>query len=86
MADNSDGFALAEADLRLRGPGDYFGTRQSGLPEFHAADFSDIRLIETARQEAIQLLRADPGLSRPEHHELSRAVRRMKRTITGEVS
>jgi ATP-dependent DNA helicase RecG len=85
MADNSDGFALAEADLRLRGPGDYFGTRQSGLPEFHAADFSDIRLIETARQEAIQLLRADPDLSKPEHHELSRAVRRMKRIVTGEV-
>jgi ATP-dependent DNA helicase RecG len=85
MADNSDGFALAEADLRLRGPGDYFGTRQSGLPEFHAADFSDIRLIETARQEAIQLLRADPELSKPEHDELSRAVRRMKRIVTGEV-
>jgi ATP-dependent DNA helicase RecG len=86
MAENSDGFALAEADLRLRGPGDYFGTRQSGLPEFHAADFSDIRLIETARQEAIQLLRADPDLAKPENHELSRAVRRMKRTISGEVS
>jgi ATP-dependent DNA helicase RecG len=85
MADNSDGFALAEADLRLRGPGDYFGTRQSGLPEFHAADFSDIRLIETVRQEAIQLLRADPELAKPQHHELSRAVRRVKRIVTGEV-
>jgi ATP-dependent DNA helicase RecG len=86
VADNGDGFALAEADLRLRGPGDYFGTRQSGLPEFHAADFSDVRLIETARQEAIQLLRFDPELARPEHQELSRAVRRMKRIVTGEVS
>jgi ATP-dependent DNA helicase RecG len=85
MADNSDGFALSEADLRLRGPGDYFGTRQSGLPEFHAADFSDIRLIERARREAIQLLRADPELAKPEHHELSRAVRRIKRIVTGEV-
>jgi len=47
---------LAEADLRIRGPGDYFGTRQSGLPEFQAADFSDIRLIETARREAKRLL------------------------------
>jgi ATP-dependent DNA helicase RecG len=85
MADNSDGFALAEADLRLRGPGDYFGTRQSGLPEFHAADFSDIRLIEAARREAFQLLRADPELAKPEHHELAGAVRRMKRIVTGEV-
>ncbi len=82
----NDGFALAEADLKLRGPGDYFGTRQSGLPEFQAADFSDVKLIETARQEAMSLLDADPGLAKPEHEALRDAVARAKRIVTGEVS
>jgi ATP-dependent DNA helicase RecG len=86
VEDNNDGFALAEADLRLRGPGDYFGTRQSGLPEFQAADFSDLKMIETARQEAMDLLRADPGLIGAEHAPLRTAVERMKRTVIGEVS
>ena len=82
----NDGFELAEADLRLRGPGDYFGTRQSGLPEFQAADFSDVRLIETARQEAMRLLESDPGLALPEHAVLAHAVARAKRIVSGEVS
>jgi ATP-dependent DNA helicase RecG len=86
LEDTNDGFALAEADLRLRGPGDYFGTRQSGLPEFQTASFSDIGLVETARQEAMALLEADPGLSRPEHAALARAVARAKRTVSGDVS
>ncbi|HLG11266.1 MAG TPA: ATP-dependent DNA helicase RecG [Dehalococcoidia bacterium] len=86
LEQNNDGFALAEADLRLRGPGDYFGTRQSGLPEFQAADFSDVKLIETARQEAQSLLAEDPGLKQAEHRELAAAVVRMQRVVTGEVS
>ena len=81
----SDGFELAEADLRMRGPGDYFGTRQSGLPELQAADFSDVRLIETARHEAISLLERDPGMARPEHAALAREVAKAKRVVTGEV-
>jgi ATP-dependent DNA helicase RecG len=86
LEETNDGFALAEADLRLRGPGDYFGTRQSGLPEFRAADFSDVRLVETARGEAMRLLAADPHLDRPEHAVLRNAVAKAKRTVTGEVS
>jgi ATP-dependent DNA helicase RecG len=86
LEEHSDGFALAEADLRLRGPGDYFGTRQSGLPQFQAADFSDVKLIETARREAQQLLADDPGLAKPEHRELAAAVGRMRHIVTGEVS
>jgi ATP-dependent DNA helicase RecG len=86
MEDTSDGFALAEADLRIRGPGDYFGTRQSGLPEFQAADFSDVRLIETARREAMRLLDEDPDLKLPEHAPLAEAVARAKRIVTGDVS
>ena len=86
LEEHNDGFALAEADLRLRGPGDYFGTRQSGIPEFQAADFSDVKLIETARSEAQALLADDPGLIKPEHRELAAAVGRMRRIVTGEVS
>jgi ATP-dependent DNA helicase RecG len=86
LEETNDGFALAEADLRLRGPGDYFGTRQSGLPEFQAADFSDVRLVERARAEAMRLLEADPQLSRPEHVALATAVVKMQRVVTGEVS
>jgi ATP-dependent DNA helicase RecG len=82
----SDGFALAEADLRLRGPGDYFGTRQSGLPEFQAADFSDVRLVEAARQEAALLLQEDPELRSEQHAALAEAVARTKRKVIGEVS
>jgi len=86
MEDTSDGFALAEADLRIRGPGDYFGTRQSGLPEFQAADFSDVRLIETARREAMRLLDEDPDLRLPEHAPLAEAVARAKRIVSGDAS
>jgi ATP-dependent DNA helicase RecG len=86
LEENNDGFLLAEADLRLRGPGDYFGTRQSGLPELQAADFGDIKLIETARQEAQALLVDDPALAQAEHRELAAAVGRMRRIVTGEVS
>ncbi|MGE0059847.1 MAG: ATP-dependent DNA helicase RecG, partial [Dehalococcoidia bacterium] len=82
----NDGFALAEADLRLRGPGDYFGTRQSGLPEMQAADFSDAGMIEQARQEAIALLRDDPELSQPDHAALAKAVARAKKVVIGEAS
>jgi ATP-dependent DNA helicase RecG len=85
LEEHNDGFALAEADLRLRGPGDYFGTRQSGMPEFQAADFSDVKLIETARREAQALLADDPGLAKAEHRELAAAVGRMRRIVTGEV-
>jgi ATP-dependent DNA helicase RecG len=86
LEDLSDGFALAEADLRLRGPGDYFGTRQSGLPELQAADFSDVGIIEIARDEARNLLELDPALSKPEHMQLRLAMERMQRVVTGEVS
>jgi ATP-dependent DNA helicase RecG len=82
----NDGFALAEADLRLRGPGDYLGTRQSGLPDFQAADFSDVKLVETAREEATRLLAADPGLRQAEHAALAASVQRMKLAVIGDVS
>ncbi|MBX5451812.1 MAG: ATP-dependent DNA helicase RecG, partial [Thermogemmatispora sp.] len=65
-----DGFKLAEHDLRLRGPGDFIGVRQSGMPELRIADFNDTRLIEEARTLAIRLWESDPYLQRPEHAPL----------------
>lgn len=57
MTETNDGFQLAEKDLELRGPGDFFGKKQSGLPEFKMADLvHDYRALETARQDAIQLI------------------------------
>ena len=71
-----DGFALAEEDLKLRGPGEFFGTRQSGLPDLKMAKLSDMILLELARKEAIRLFNTDPFLQRPEHKLLAREVSR----------
>ncbi len=60
----NDGFRIAEEDLRLRGPGEFFGTRQSGLPDLRAANIiRDADLLEKARADAFELVRQDPGLS-----------------------
>ena len=72
-----DGFLLAEEDLRLRGPGEFFGIRQSGLPDLRMAKLSDMRLLELARSEAIRLFKQDPELSRSEHQLLAREVARL---------
>src|SRR5712691_2513604 len=65
-----DGFRLAEEDLRLRGPGDFFGVRQSGVPELRVANLSDTPLIEFARSLAVKLWESDPYLRKPEHAAL----------------
>jgi ATP-dependent DNA helicase RecG len=63
MEQTTDGFRIAEEDLRLRGPGEFFGTRQSGLPEFRIANLvRDAGVLRLARQDAFDLLRADPRL------------------------
>jgi ATP-dependent DNA helicase RecG len=63
----TDGFAIAEADLALRGPGDFLGTRQAGLPDFRVANLlRDTALLRAARDEAVAWLEFDPDLSRPE--------------------
>ncbi|MBI4498561.1 MAG: ATP-dependent DNA helicase RecG, partial [Chloroflexi bacterium] len=81
-----DGFVLAEEDLRLRGPGEFFGTRQTGLPAFRLARLSDFDLMELARQEAETLLAQDPHLAAPEHQELARARARIWTPGAGDVS
>src|SRR5579884_4086205 len=65
-----DGFRLAEQDLKLRGPGDFFGVRQSGVPELRMADLSDTPLIELSRSLAAKLWESDPYLRKPEHTAL----------------
>jgi ATP-dependent DNA helicase RecG len=75
MCETQDGFRIAEVDLEIRGPGEFFGTRQSGLPEFQAANLlTDGRLLEEARQEAEAIVGGDPGLERPEHRSLRTAL------------
>jgi ATP-dependent DNA helicase RecG len=70
------GFDIAEHDLKLRGPGDFFGTKQSGSPTFRLADLSrDAQLLEAARTEAHRLYDEDPALEKPEHAELGRWFR-----------
>jgi ATP-dependent DNA helicase RecG len=75
MCETQDGFRLAEVDLQIRGPGEFFGTRQSGLPEFRAGSLlTHGRLLEEARQEAMPVVDRDPGLHAPEHRALREAV------------
>ncbi len=68
MAETNDGFVIAEKDLQLRGPGEYFGTKQSGLPDLKIADvILDVELLQTARREAFQLVKEDPRLQHRGH-------------------
>jgi ATP-dependent DNA helicase RecG len=79
MTRTNNGFLIAEEDLRIRGPGEIYGTRQSGMPSFRVADLvKDMRLLEVARQEAFHLLESDPDLSHPEHTALREAVERFR--------
>ena len=82
----NDGFVLAEEDLKLRGPGEFFGTRQSGLPDLRMAKLSDVGLLELARSEAIKLFETDPALEKPEHHLLTEELARVWPAAGGEWS
>ena len=75
MCETNDGFKIAEEDLRLRGPGDFFGSRQHGLPEMHLADLgADTAILKKAQNEAKLLLNDDPLLELPENRNLSRRI------------
>jgi len=86
IENNQDGFVLAEEDLKLRGPGEFFGTRQSGLPDLRMAKLSDVALLELARSEAIRLFQVDPTLQKPEHHPLAKELARVWQKGTAEWS
>ncbi len=86
LENNHDGFKLAEIDLQLRGPGDFFGTRQSGLPALRMAQFSDRVLLESARDVADSIFDADPHLSAPEHAALAAEVARFTSRANSDAS
>ena len=78
LCSTSDGFAVAQYDLETRGPGDFFGSRQHGLPTLQIADLmNDTRTLHAAQSEAVALLTEDPLLERPEHVLLARQVEQM---------
>lgn len=75
LVNSNDGFVIAEEDLRIRGPGEFLGLRQWGVPEFRAANLvRDAQLLEQARQEAVTLLAQDPGLALPQHQAFKAAM------------
>ena len=75
MVRSNNGFEIAEEDLNIRGPGEFFGTRQSGIPNFKIANIiSDAALLETAKKEAMALIKDDPQLNDPEHQLLKRML------------
>ena len=75
MVRTNNGFEIAEADLRLRGPGNLDGTQQSGLLNLRIADLArDGQLVQLAREWAQQLLDADPALSSPRHQQLGEYI------------
>jgi len=75
ICDSTDGFDIAEMDLKLRGPGEFFGTRQHGLPEFKLADITaELGLLATAKDDAIALLQEDPSLQSRKFAALREAV------------
>ena len=68
MEQTTDGFKIAEEDFNIRGPGEFLGTRQSGIPDFRVANIArDVKILSDARNEAFQLIENDPSLSLPEH-------------------
>ena len=78
LAKTNDGFQIAEEDLRLRGPGDFFGSRQHGLPQMGIADLAgDMRVLKEAQNAAEELLQGDPGLKQPEHAPLLHRVKKL---------
>ena len=75
MTETTDGFRIAEEDLRLRGPGEFFGTRQHGMPEFVLGNVvEDYDLLRLARREAFEWIKRDPALERPESQSIRKAL------------
>jgi ATP-dependent DNA helicase RecG len=74
IQETHDGFQLAEEDLKIRGPGEFFGTRQSGMPDLRMAKLSDMATLSLAREQAKALFARDPGLEHPEHTALKQVL------------
>lgn len=81
MERTNNGFEIAEEDLSIRGPGEFFGTRQTGIPELRVANIlRDAKILEAARKEAFEIVMKDPGMDRPEHIPLRQAMERKWRS------
>ncbi len=74
LEQSNDGFILAEKDLELRGPGEFFGRRQSGLPELQLASLLDMEMLQIAQEEAVKIYEADPDLQQDDHGPLRERV------------
>lgn len=84
MAQTTDGFLIAEEDLKLRGPGDFYGTRQSGLQVLPFVDVvRDVPVLKEAREEAFAVLAEDPKLLLPEHAALKAVVKSKYKSVAG---
>jgi ATP-dependent DNA helicase RecG len=79
----NDGFKLAEKDLQMRGPGEFFGTRQSGIPDLKLVKLTDTRLLDLARQEAELIFEQDPWLEQPQYRLLVKQVDEFWNTESG---
>lgn len=78
LQSSTDGFKISEKDLELRGPGEFFGTKQHGLPELRVANlFTDMALLKLAQKEAINILEQDPNLDQEKYRELKEKIRKM---------
>jgi ATP-dependent DNA helicase RecG len=75
MTDTNDGFIIAEEDLKIRGPGEFYGTRQSGMPALKVTNiFTDIPVLEEARKSAFEVVVNDPYLQKPEYQALRKEI------------
>jgi len=82
LRETSDGFRIAEKDLELRGPGEFLGTRQSGMPDFAVAEIArDQVILQEAREEAFRLVEEDPDLRRPENFPLREQLKRSRLSL-----
>jgi ATP-dependent DNA helicase RecG len=82
MEETTDGFRIAEADLDLRGMGDILGTRQSGMPDFAVAELArDQVILQEAREEAFDLVKADPDMRRPENAVLRERLKNFRLSL-----
>jgi ATP-dependent DNA helicase RecG len=78
ISKTNDGFKIAEEDLKLRGPGDFFGTHQHGLPDFKLADLTrDVELLKSAQQISKSIIEGDPKLKKPESAVMRELVLRL---------
>ncbi|MCD4823978.1 MAG: DNA helicase RecG, partial [Phycisphaerae bacterium] len=78
LVGSRDGFKIAEEDLRIRGPGEFFGTKQHGLPELKVADLiKDFDLLRMARRDAFAIIDEDPSLAAPHNQQLRAMMLKM---------